>query len=124
MAQITGLDPAAPLFDYKNPAARLASGDADYVEIIHTNGGFLGISKPIGDASFYPNGGRSQPGCRMDVTGACAHARSYQYLLESIVSNDIFHTYQCGSFEEMQRGHCTVRHEYVQMGGEPGNQGR
>lgn len=29
---IVGLDPAGPLFNENNPAERLASGDADYVE--------------------------------------------------------------------------------------------
>lgn len=40
---IFGLDPAGPLFSVNNPAERLASGDASYVEGIHTNGRANGI---------------------------------------------------------------------------------
>lgn len=40
---IFGLDPAGPLFAVNAPNDRLASGDALYVEAIHTNGRFNGI---------------------------------------------------------------------------------
>lgn len=124
VAKIIALDPASPLFSVSNPSTRVASGDADYVEVIHTNGGRLGINYPIGDASFYPNGGSSQPGCGWDLTGACAHARSYFFLAESIVSDTEFRTYQCRSFDEVRRGRCIAHNELVRMGGEPGNQGQ
>lgn len=47
---------------------RLDSGDADFVDVIHTNAGTLltasyGIVAPIGHADFYLNDGRKQPGC-------------------------------------------------------------
>lgn len=52
---IIGLDPAGPLFSVGNAAGRIASTDADYVEIIHTNGPTLwvagaGIGRAIGHA--------------------------------------------------------------------------
>lgn len=122
-AQITALDAAAPLFTYKDPTSRVARGDADYVESIHTNGGLLGFNQPIGDASFYPNGGRSQPGCGWDFTGSCAHSRSYKLLAESIASQKSVNSYECDSFERVARGNCLVRSENVHMGGEPGNEG-
>ena len=53
---IVGLDPAGAFFDANNPTTRLATTDAIYVEIIHTNGGGLGIGSPIGHADFLPNG--------------------------------------------------------------------
>lgn len=40
----------------KNFVYRLARGDADFVDIIHSDAGALGKSDPIGDADFYPNG--------------------------------------------------------------------
>lgn len=57
---IVGLDAAFPLFSVDQPAQRLHNSDADYVESIHTNAGLLGFDQPLGDASFYPNFGRSQ----------------------------------------------------------------
>lgn len=57
---------SSPLFDETETIDRLAVGDAEYVECIHTNGGGVlsfGIGAPICDANFYPNGGESQPGC-------------------------------------------------------------
>lgn len=60
---IAGLDPAGPAYQTDPPSKRLNSGDADFVDIIHTNGGVAGIAKSIGDADFRPNGGVYQPGC-------------------------------------------------------------
>lgn len=56
VSKIVGLDPALPFFRYNDLNGRLTDTDADYVEVIHTSGGKLGFSKPIGKASFYPNG--------------------------------------------------------------------
>lgn len=36
------MDPALPLYTFGNPGGRLELNDAQYVEIIHTNGGKLG----------------------------------------------------------------------------------
>lgn len=63
-AAIIGLDPAFPLFRLLEQSHRLHYTDADYVQIIHTNGGFLGIRHPIGHADFYPNFGCEQPACK------------------------------------------------------------
>lgn len=60
---IVGLDPASVLFDFEDTNKRLADTDADYVQVIHTDGGHYSIEYPIGHADFYPNGGRQQPGC-------------------------------------------------------------
>lgn len=58
--KIVGLDPAKPFFNYNDASDRLADTDAYYVEVIHTCAGTLGFSQPIGHASFFPNGGKSQ----------------------------------------------------------------
>lgn len=60
---IIGLDPAGPLFNVNDAPNRLASTDAEYVEVIHTDTPNLGIGDPIGDVDFYPNGGTGMPGC-------------------------------------------------------------
>lgn len=59
---ILALDPAGPLFSLANPDERVAPTDGVYVEVIHTNGGLLGFREPIGQADFFPNFGRTQPG--------------------------------------------------------------
>jgi hypothetical protein len=84
---LVGLDPAAPLFDLNNPATRIAVGDARYVEIIHTDIGVVGIGGPIGNATYYPNGGGAyQPGCDI-MQLACSHIRATDYFTESLNSN-------------------------------------
>lgn len=49
VARITGLDPAGPCFSNIDTAARLDSSDAEYVDVIHTNGGMLGVKEPVGN---------------------------------------------------------------------------
>ncbi|GBO98895.1 Lipase member H [Eumeta japonica] len=73
---ITALDAALPLFAHDKPDKRLNSTDARYVESIHTDGGFYGHKKPIGDADFYCNGGQIQPGCSLLLLNVCCHERS------------------------------------------------
>lgn len=114
---IIGLDPAGAFFDINNPTTRLTTTDAFYVEIIHTNGGGLGIGNPIGHADFYPNGkkvwilsvhsikisyfvtgGRNQPGCEND--DGCSHGRSFRMFAESINSNN-FGAFRCQRFDQI-----------------------
>uniref|UniRef100_A0A0E4C745 Lipase domain-containing protein n=4 Tax=gambiae species complex TaxID=44542 RepID=A0A0E4C745_ANOGA len=118
---IFGMDPALPLFSLDSND-RLTLNDAQYVESIHTNAGLLGFDLPLGQASFYPNGGRTQPGCGVDITGACAHGRAYEFLAESIVSGG-FTSVRCGSYDEILTGNCSVQGASRPMGGEPSNFG-
>ena len=63
------MDPAGPVFDVEPefaPKMRLYPGDAQFVDVIHTNGWDwieLGIGQKSGDVDFYVNGGGDQPGC-------------------------------------------------------------
>lgn len=65
-----GLDPSRLLFERawfvcSKFYHRLNSDDADFVDVIYTTEGRLGISTDVGHANFYPNDGKSpQPGCR------------------------------------------------------------
>uniref|UniRef100_A0A182YI00 Lipase domain-containing protein n=1 Tax=Anopheles stephensi TaxID=30069 RepID=A0A182YI00_ANOST len=79
---IVGLDPASPLFRLKKPNDRLTADDAQYVEIIHTNGKALGFFSNIGQADYYPNGGVRQPGCGLSLT--CSHQRAVDFFKESL----------------------------------------
>lgn len=75
LSRITGLDPAGPLFESQDPRARLDQSDAEFVDVIHSNGenlilGGLGSYQPMGHVDFYPNGGRMQKGCSNLFVGA------------------------------------------------------
>lgn len=56
LPHITGLDPANPCFNEGEYLTGLSRGDAEFVDIIHSNPGVLGKRDPLGDADFYPNG--------------------------------------------------------------------
>lgn len=103
--RITGLDPAQPCFRNTDSSIHLDKTDAPFVDVIHTNGKLLshlglGLPEPIGHVDFYPNGGKSQPGCiganeayfgflpipQISIQKAiCSHGRSYIYLTESLL---------------------------------------
>jgi len=118
---IVALDPAGPLFSLDDPNGRVAPTDGAYVEVIVTNGGLLGFLEPIGQVNIYPNFGRAQPGCGIDISGQCAHSRAHQLFAESI--NTIFTTHECSSFEEIANGQCTRTGRTTRMGGPSGNHG-
>ncbi|KAH6942412.1 hypothetical protein HPB50_004651 [Hyalomma asiaticum] len=86
IGRITALDPAGPLFQGTNVS--VSRGDADFVDVIHTNMGRLdelqfGLAASVGDVDFFPNGGSLQPGCR-DI--ACSHRRAHDLMIESITN--------------------------------------
>ncbi|XP_061386825.1 phospholipase A1-like [Musca vetustissima] len=112
---IIGLDPALPLFSYDKPDKRLSSTDAYYVESIQTNGGTLGFLKPIGKGAFYPNGGKTQPGCGVDLTGGCSHGRSVIYYVEALEKDD-FATIKCENYEDAVAKSCGSTYSSVRMG--------
>ncbi|XP_040575800.2 pancreatic lipase-related protein 2, partial [Lepeophtheirus salmonis] len=61
-SRITGLDPAGPSFREHNTSFRLDKSDADFVDVIHTNGvyftkGGIGLLEVSGHVDFYPFGG-------------------------------------------------------------------
>lgn len=62
---VTGIEPANEGFydDYEKDEYILTKNDADYVDIVHTNAGFIGKFKPTGHADFYANSGILQPNC-------------------------------------------------------------
>nr|XP_033334500.1 pancreatic triacylglycerol lipase-like [Megalopta genalis]XP_033334501.1 pancreatic triacylglycerol lipase-like [Megalopta genalis] len=85
--RITGLDPVGPLY---YTGRYLQSGDATFVDIIHTDAGVVGQVYNSGDVDFLPNGGhRPQPGCSVlptfqDPETMCSHHRAWRYYAESI----------------------------------------
>ncbi|KAJ8951112.1 hypothetical protein NQ318_021556 [Aromia moschata] len=104
---IVGLDPASPLFSRRKTDNRLDRTDAKYVQVMHTNGGYLGIQNPIGHSDYYPNGGSSQPGCGYDIMGTCAHSRAWSYYAESLATeNNLFLGWRCPSYQTFKKGLC------------------
>lgn len=114
LGRITALDPAQPLFQNTPEFVRLDPGDADFVDVIHTDAksilmGGMGMESPCGHIDFYPNGGYDQPGCSLfdmpvsldsmvdpdssstaaiDTMGrhlvACSHNRGIELYIESL----------------------------------------
>ncbi|XP_046397216.1 phospholipase A1-like [Ischnura elegans] len=115
IARITGMDPAGPLYSLSDTSDRLAVGDADFVQAIHTCAGIYGFNGAIADADFFPNGGTSlQPGCNVILGSVCSHSRSWIYFAESITSNK-FLAVPCDSYENFLNGSCNDG-EKVPMG--------
>nr|APA33933.1 seminal fluid protein [Nilaparvata lugens] len=106
ITRITGLDPALPLFDkIFNSGSSLGEGDADFVDVIHTNAGMKGKSADVGHVDFYANGGSIQPGCAATNT-SCHHVRSVEIFAESINSDIGFYGFKCGSFIDYMTDCC------------------
>jgi len=129
LPRITGLDPAQPGFEFAGSGGRLDKGDAETVDVIHTNSGMLwegclSIMKNIGHMDFYPAGGAHQPGCVNECTGekrcsenniydliqgGCSHSRAKDYFMESVRASKAgqsFVALSCPSWEAFSAGEC------------------
>ncbi|XP_059488377.1 pancreatic lipase-related protein 2-like isoform X2 [Neocloeon triangulifer] len=127
VGRLTALDPASPCFNLVSNELRVDPEDAEFVDVIHTNGRdkySLGLMTPVGDVDFYPNGGQEQPSCQrtsrsrsnlwlkakqvFDVVASsiCSHALAVEYFTESISSKCRF----WGKHWDLQnRGNGTCR---------------
>ncbi|CAG2243585.1 Pancreatic lipase-related protein 2,Inactive pancreatic lipase-related protein 1 [Mytilus edulis] len=132
LPRISGLDPADPYFQGTDIKVRLDPTDADFVDVIHTDGSSIlslgmGAAQQMGHVDFYPNGGSEQPGCpagllskitqtvwhsvsQLDLLAgegsvACSHERSYIYYTESILYSCPFMDIQ-NSKDEFSKGRC------------------
>lgn len=91
IAVIIALDPASVLFDYFETDKRLSETDAEYVQVIHTDGGHYSFEFPLGHADFYPNGGKNQPGCKAknafaSLVGTSHRADDNEWLIQSVIT--------------------------------------
>ncbi|XP_018332079.1 pancreatic lipase-related protein 2-like [Agrilus planipennis] len=117
--RITGLDPAGPLFTFVPDSLRLDPGDAEFVDVIHTDAGVFGFPRSMAHADFWPNGGAAvQPGClhseiktrspdAVIETAFCSHWRSYQFFAESVLNPHSFLSQQCDNWKQFFTGQCT-----------------
>lgn len=104
--RITGLDPANPCFNEGESLSGIQRGDADFVDIIHTNAKVLGKRDPIGDADFYPNGVVSvQPGC---IDPSCSHKRAWELYAETVYpkTEKSLLAVKCNSLLSLTTGGC------------------
>lgn len=112
---IVGLDPAGPLFFFLPENTRLSPSDAKYVEVIHTNGQYLGWVARLGHVDFYPNGGKRQPNCFLDYVSGCSHARASDLFAESLVTSKGFWGRKCNNtLKEVTSSRCR-NDENIQM---------
>lgn len=120
LKRITGLDPAGPVFKDAATSGRLDKSDADFVDVINTNGVF-GIYQSLGHKNFYPNGSPLQPGClfknalweikttdeKVVNLAGCSHIRARTYFIESINSSCKFNAFACANYDKFTKGRCT-----------------
>ena len=101
------VDPANPCFNSGGTLSGLSRGDAEWVDVIHSNPGVLGKKEAIGDVDFYPNGMslQLQPGT-FDI--ASSHARAWQYYAESVYpgNENNFMAKKCTSLKSVDVNHC------------------
>ncbi|XP_036600050.1 lipase member I [Trichosurus vulpecula] len=117
LGRITGLDPAGPFFSGKPPHKRLDYTDAQFVDVIHSDSNALGIKQPLGHIDFYPNGGKTQPGCPKSIfSGAsfikCDHQRAVYLFLTSLETKCDLTGYPCYSHKDYRNGKCTTCEEF------------
>lgn len=111
---IFATDPAVGTFvSVDDPTSRLDASDAFYVEAIITSS--IGIRQPISHATFYPNWGRSMPGCGISID--CNHFRATQFYTESVNSN-AFVARQCADLAEINSQNCPGTGVTAIMGGD------
>ncbi|XP_045101019.1 pancreatic triacylglycerol lipase-like isoform X2 [Portunus trituberculatus] len=124
-SRVTGLDPAGPLFYFVSNDKRLYKTDAEFVDVLHTNGGSIikgecGLTEPLGHVDYYPNGGQHQPGCLLGeglevfeyvdlLKGACSHMRAPLLWIESIAAVPPalpFTSWPCSDWDTYSSGKC------------------
>ncbi|XP_059616597.1 vitellogenin-1-like [Phlebotomus argentipes] len=106
LPRITGLDPARPCFNHGESLHGLRRGDADFVDVIHSNSDGLGKKEPIGDVDFYPNGVKVlMPGC-LDIS--CSHSMAWRYYAESVYpgNENAFMATRCNSLKAYSSKKC------------------
>lgn len=104
------MDPAKKY--WKHSPERLDKLDAEYVEVIHTNTNYFGLTGPFGHNDFYPNGGNLMPGAPENGE---SHSRAYRYFAESVEKGG-FLAEQCASYEQIVENRCSNTSQMV-MGG-------
>ncbi|XP_064167377.1 phospholipase A1 member A isoform X1 [Anguilla rostrata] len=119
VGRITGLDPAGPMFKGADIYDRLDPTDGLFVEAIHTDSDYFGISIPVGHVDFFLNGGMDQTGCKRSSFASvlvyfpvygyfiCDHMRAVYVYISSLNSSCPLIGFPCPSYERFLAGQCT-----------------
>ncbi|CAF1167148.1 unnamed protein product [Adineta ricciae] len=134
LGRITGLDPAGPYFENTDPRVRLDPTDAQFVDVIHTDGTHnlllgLGSLQRMGHVDFFPNGGFDQPKCpktsgklmhlvwqlgTMNVEGfmetsLCSHLSAVYFFTDTVRNQCPYVGYSCSNFDDFSAGKCLLQ---------------
>ncbi|XP_056293851.1 phospholipase A1 member A [Pseudoliparis swirei] len=112
IGRITGLDPAGPMFKGADTYDRLDASDARFVDAIHTDSDYFGISIPVGHVDFFLNGGNDQTGCARSRFNSmysyviCDHMRALQVYMSALNGSCPLAGIPCSSYEDFLKGRC------------------
>ncbi|XP_019735435.1 phospholipase A1 member A [Hippocampus comes] len=118
IGRITGLDPAGPMFKGADTFDRLDPSDAQFVDAIHTDSDYFGISIPVGHVDFFLNGGNDQTGCSrsrfasvlgfIPVYGyvICDHMRALQVYMSALNASCWLSGVPCDTYQNFLQGRC------------------
>ncbi|XP_037095296.1 phospholipase A1 member A isoform X1 [Syngnathus acus] len=118
IGRITALDPAGPMFKGADTFDRLDPSDAQFVDAIHTDSDYFGISIPVGHVDFFLNGGNDQTGCTrsrfatvlgfLPVYGyvICDHMRALHVYMSSLSASCRLSGIPCDSYQNFLQGRC------------------
>ncbi|XP_005932573.1 phospholipase A1 member A isoform X3 [Haplochromis burtoni] len=118
IGRITGLDPAGPMFKGADTYSRLDPSDAQFVDAIHTDSDYFGISIPVGHVDFFLNGGKDQIGCarsRFDSIFLyflvysyviCDHMRALDVYMSALNGSCPLMGIPCSNYEDFLKGRC------------------
>ncbi|GAA6219106.1 phospholipase A1 member A isoform X1 [Lates japonicus] len=118
IGRITGLDPAGPMFKRADTFDRLDPSDAQFVDAIHTDSDYFGISIPVGHVDFFLNGGKDQTGCARSRFASiliyfpvygyviCDHMRALHVYMSALNGSCPLKGIPCFNYEDFLRGQC------------------
>ncbi|XP_036966491.1 phospholipase A1 member A isoform X1 [Acanthopagrus latus] len=118
IGRITGLDPAGPMFKGADTYDRLDPSDAQFVDAIHTDSDYFGISIPVGHVDFFLNGGKDQTGCARSRFASiliyfpvygyviCDHMRALHVYMSALNGTCPLVGIPCFSYEDFLKGQC------------------
>ncbi|XP_034430276.1 phospholipase A1 member A isoform X2 [Hippoglossus hippoglossus] len=112
IGRITGLDPAGPMFKGADTFDRLDPSDALFVDAIHTDSDYFGISIPVGHVDFFLNGGMDQTGCARSRFASmygyviCDHMRALHVYMSALNGSCPMRGIPCSNYEDFLNGQC------------------